>query len=99
MFKVRNSRQKSKRWIFKMFLVFFAVCVVIELVNVHINISRKQKELNALREKLDVQVQQNQLLQKQLDFGVTDEYIAKVAREKLNLVLPSERIFVDVTKE
>lgn len=99
MFKVRNNRQKSKRWIFRIFLIFFATCVVVQLVNVHVNISRKQKELNALREKLDVQVQQNQLLQKQLDFGVTDEYIAKIAREKLNLVLPSERIFIDVTKE
>lgn len=99
MFKVRNSRQKSKRWIFKIFLVFFAVCVIVQLVGVHVNISKKHKELNVLREKLDVQIQQNQLLQKQLDFGVTDEYIAKVAREKLNLVIPSERIFIDVTKE
>lgn len=99
MFKVRNSRQKFKRWIFKIFLVFFAACVTVQLVGVHVNIAKKQKELNALREKLDIQVQQNQLLQKQLDFGVTDEYIAQVAREKLNLVMPSERIFIDVTKE
>lgn len=99
MFKVRNSRQKSKQWIFRIFLMFFATCIIVQLVNVHVNISRKQREINALREKLDIQIQQNQLLQRQLDFGVTDEYIAKVAREKLNLVLPSERIFIDVTKE
>lgn len=99
MFKVRNSKQKFKQWIFRIFLIFFATCVIIQLVTVHVNISRKQRELNALREKVDFQIQQNQLLQKQLDFGVTDEYIVKMAREKLNLVLPSERIFIDVTKE
>ena len=79
--------------------MFFAICLVVQIVSIHVNISQKQRELGVLREKVDVQIHQNQSLQKQLDFGVTDKYIAELARKKLNLVLPSERIFIDVTKE
>lgn len=99
MFKSKSNKRKFSRWIFRIFLIFCAVCLVVQIVNIHINISQKQRELNALHEKVNVQIRQNQLLQKQLDFGVTDQYIAELARKKLNLVLPSERIFIDVTKE
>ncbi len=99
MFKSKSNKRKFRKWIFRIFLMFFAVCLVVQIVNIHINISQKQRELVALQEKVDVQVRQNQSLQKQLDFGVTDKYIAELARKKLNLVLPSERIFIDVTKE
>ena len=99
MFKSKSNKRKLMKWVFRIFLIFFAVCLAVQIVNIYINISRKQRELVALREKVDMQVRQNQSLQKQLDFGVTDKYIAELARKKLNLVLPSERIFIDVTKE
>ena len=72
---------------------------MLNLVSVQTSISKKQRELNLLKEKLTIQTKQNELLQRQLNFGITDEYIAKVAREKLNLLSPLERVFIDVTKE
>lgn len=99
MFKFKSNKRKFRKWVFVTFLMFFAICLVVQIVSIHVNISKKQQELNVIREKVDIQTHQNQLLQKQLSFGVTDEYIAELARKKLNLVLPSERIFIDVTKE
>lgn len=99
MFKFKSNKRKFRRWVFITLLIFFAICLVVQIVTIRVNISKKQRELNVIREKLDIQTRQNQSLQKQLNFGVTDEYIAELARKKLNLVLPSERIFIDVTKE
>ena len=99
MFKFKARGKKFRKLIFRFLLVAFAVWLVFNLVGVQTSISKKSHELNALKEKVKIQSQKNELLQRQLDFGITDEYIAKVAREKLNLVFPLERVFIDVAKE
>ena len=99
MFKFKTNRKKFKKLIFRLLFVVFAIWLVFNLVGVQTSISKKSQELNALKEKVKTQAQKNELLQRQLDFGITDEYIAKVAREKLNLLFPLERVFIDVTKE
>ncbi len=40
----------------------------------------------------------NQELQNQIKYGDEDEYVEKIAREKLNMVMPDEIIFVDKNK-
>ena len=99
MFKFMISRKKFKKLIFRLLFVIFATWLVFNLVSVQTSISKKRNELNLLKEKVTIQTKQNELLQRQLDFGITDEYIAKVAREKLSLLSPLERVFIDVTKE
>ena len=99
MFKFKTNGKRFKKLVFRLFFVVFAVWLVFNLVGVQTSISKKSHELDALREKVKTQTKKNELLQQQLDFGITDEYIAKVAREKLNLVSPLERVFIDVAKE
>ena len=99
MFKFMTNRKKNKKLILRLLFAVFATWLVLNLVSVQTSISKKQRELNLLKEKLTIQTKQNELLQRQLNFGITDEYIAKVAREKLNLLSPLERVFIDVTKE
>jgi cell division protein FtsB len=41
---------------------------------------------------------QNETLKKQKDTMNSDEYIEKTAREKLGMVKPGERVFVDVNR-
>ena len=42
---------------------------------------------------------QNLRSKKELSKVKTNEYLEKMAREKLGLVKPNERVFVDVTKD
>ena len=99
MFEFKANRKKFKKLFSRLLFVIFAMWLVFSLVGIQTNISKKSHELNALKEKVKNQTQKNELLQQQLDFGITDEYIARVAREKLNLLFPLERIFIDVAKE
>lgn len=99
MFRFKTNRKKFKKLVFRLLFVVFAMWLVFNLVGVQTSISKKSHELDALREKVKAQAKKNEMIQQQLDFGITDEYIAKVAREKLNLVSPLERVFIDVAKE
>lgn len=63
-----------------------------------ITISRKDNEIKALEEQITAATQQTEKLQQELDNLNDPEYLEKIAREKLNLVLPNERIFVDANK-
>ena len=46
----------------------------------------------------DAKLEQEQL-KKELEKAKTDEYLEKMAREKLGLVKANERVFVDVTRD
>ena len=98
MFKIMIKR-KRRKFVLRLLFVICVMWLVFNLVSIQASISKKHRELNVLKEKVSIQTKQNELLQRQLDFGITDEYIAKVAREKLNLLSPLERVFVDVAKE
>ncbi|MCR4436477.1 MAG: septum formation initiator family protein [Clostridiales bacterium] len=61
-------------------------------------IYEKTVELNNIQEKIAEENRQNQELKKQKEMVNSDEYIEKIAREKLDMVKHGERVFVDVNK-
>jgi cell division protein FtsB len=58
----------------------------------------KEAEMQKVQENIEEEKQTNEELKKQKDMLNSDEYSEKVAREKLGLVKPGERVFVDVGK-
>ena len=62
-------------------------------------ISQKNKELKDLEEKINSANQRTEELEKELGNLDDPAYLEKVAREKLGLVRPNERVFVDANKD
>lgn len=93
------KNRKRKGFILKLALIIFAVFVVVQIIFLQINLHQKKQTLSALQQQVSAKTNENNDMQKQLDDGVTDEYVAKIAREKLGLVSPSERIYADITQE
>jgi cell division protein FtsL len=58
----------------------------------------KQSQLTSINQKIEDEKSKNAELKKQKDQVNSNEYVEKVAREKLGMVKPDERIFVDVNK-
>ena len=81
-----------------MIVAFFSIYFVYIMIWQQITISRKDNEIKALEEQITAATQQTEKLQQELDNLNDPEYLEKIAREKLNLVLPNERIFVDANK-
>lgn len=56
----------------------------------------KNQEIQQVQQQIDEQTVLNQEYQEMIDQGVDDEYIQKLAREKLGLVYPDERVYIDM---
>ncbi|MBE5040254.1 FtsB family cell division protein [Ructibacterium gallinarum] len=94
-----SKRRLNLRRFLTVLLVFgFAVYFVYIMIWQQVTISRKNKEINALEEKISAANQQTEELQQQLDHLNDPEYLEQIAREKLGLVRPNERVFVDANK-
>lgn len=61
-------------------------------------IDEKTAALNDIMEKIEIEKKIGEDLENQLKIIDTDEYIEKVARERLGMVKPGERIYIDVNK-
>lgn len=82
-------------------ILFIALLAYVSYTFVHQQISLSQREemaSNYEKEIENAKLEQEQL-KKELENSKDDEYLEKMAREKLGLVKANERVFVDVTRD
>ena len=70
---------------------------VISLVMVHRQTRQLQDRAATLQQQVSEMTQSNAVLQYQIDHSEDDDMIESVAREKLGLVKPGEKIFYDTS--
>lgn len=102
--KKANTQNKPKRnvnWR-RLTISLVVLCFVINFVYIMITqqivLSRKGNEIAELEEKIKVATQKTESLEKELENLNDPEYLEKIARERLGMVRPNERVFVDVNK-
>lgn len=89
--------KKIKKPYKKMLILFVAIYVVYTLIT-------QQKKINAYNKEQEIYTKQiaeektnnERLLQTKANINST-EYIEKIAREKLGMYLPNERVYFDIT--
>ena len=74
-------------------LIVYA-CVSIAGLNAQMSQAEEQKR--QLQQQVDDAARTNAELQYQIEHSTDDETIEEVARDKLGLVMPGEKIFVDI---
>lgn len=96
--KKREPRKKQKfSFILSICLLLLAGYFVISLINIHVQINDRKEEAKELNARYEEQVAENAQLQDVIDGGDRDNYIERVAREKLGYVLPGERVYYNIT--
>ena len=96
--KKHNERKPQKfSFILSIGLLLLAGYFVISLINVNIQINDRKKEAEELNVRYEEQVAQNEALRNVIDGGDKDDYIERVAREKLGYVMPGERVYYNIT--
>ena len=90
-----KRRKKKKGFSFRFInqLVCIVLYAVVALINLNIELVNKQKEQAALEAEYHERVLLNEELQRMLDSGNTEEYAKRVAREKLGLAFPDEKVY------
>ncbi|NMB97043.1 MAG: septum formation initiator family protein [Clostridiaceae bacterium] len=91
-----NKRRSSVAGmlIFIVFVVYF--CHII--VDQQKIINEKELALKAIEKKISGEENLKKQLEKEKEMLDSEEYIEKIARKKLGMVKPGERIFIDINK-
>ncbi len=76
-------------------VVAFSLYAAYTLITLQMEIGQKEQEAQLLQEEIELQLLENAKLQDILDAGLDDAYIEKVARSKLGLAMPGERLFIN----
>ncbi len=98
--KTKKVRKASSRTVAKA-LGVAAVCVYVAytLIDQQITLSKLGNIKEEYNAKIAEERMTNQRLEDELAQADTDEYLERVAREKLGLVKANERVFIDITKQ
>jgi cell division protein FtsB len=90
------KRKKSKVWtiVIVLLLVYFSYTVY----NLYGNLSAKKAQCYSVQAKIKAEEELKKALEKQKKIENSDEYIEKIAREKLGLVKKGEKVFIDINR-
>ena len=83
--------------IMKIVILALIVYAAISLSNTRGRITRAEADRSLLRARVEAARQENAELQYDIDHAGDPETIASIARAKLGLVMPGEKIFYDVS--
>lgn len=93
-----TRKPKSRKSILLRICVFaFVAYAAVYLVDMQVALTSRRQELEQLRVQYEVQRLANLELKRQLETGTDEEYIERVARDKLQFVDPDERIYYDIS--
>jgi len=97
--KPAKKKEQKFSFILLIGLLFAIGYFAISFVNVRLNISQREKQLAELKIELEQQLAENARLQGVIDGEDQEEYIERIAREKLGYVLPGEKVYYNVTPQ
>lgn len=90
------TKKRKRRIVVIVVVIAITIYVGISMVFITNSYREKNQEIQQVQQQIDEQTVLNQEYQEMIDQGVDDEYIQKLAREKLGLVYPDERVYIDM---
>ena len=90
------TKKRKRRIVVIVAVVALTIYVGIMMIYITNSYREKNREIQQVQQQIDEQTVLNQEYQEMIDQGVDDEYIQKLAREKLGLVYPDERVYIDI---
>ncbi len=89
-----SKRKKSRLGLFIILaVIIYLSCIMIDQQRI---IYAKQEERREIERKIEEQNRINKSLKRQKEDINSDEFIERVAREKLGLIKPGEKVFINV---
>ena len=90
------TKKRKRRIVVIVAVIAITIYVGISMVFITNSYREKNQEIQQVQQQIDEQTVLNQEYQEMIDQGVDDKYIQKLAREKLGLVYPDERVYIDM---
>lgn len=90
-----RKRKYRSNWIARLAVFCFAVYVTVSLIGMQVQVAAKRRELLALQQNVEQQKLVNEETQRILSRESDEEYIERIAHDKLGYAYPDEKIFID----
>lgn len=81
----------------KIIVIIGAVYLAANLVALQLQLSEAEESAEALERRIALQHQENERMKAELGEELGDDYVIDAARDELELVMPGERVFIDVS--
>ncbi len=95
--KLKRKLKRGKNIVYKFAVIAFLIYGLVSIVSLNLDVASKEQELEDLNEQVMLLEQQNNEALLQSELEENNDYIEKVAREKLGYAYPNERIYVDIS--
>lgn len=98
--KKRGSRKVNLKKLLGNICIFvFVIYFIYTIIWQQIDLHNKQGEVEELNEQITIASQETERLQQELGEVSDPDYLERMAREKLGLVEPNERVFIDANSD
>ena len=88
--------KKRRNWLKIFIILFLAVYASYSLVKQEVEMKKYEKEKASYMEQIDLAKQKQEEYRNYSEYINSEEYIEKIAREKLGMLLPEERIYIEI---
>ena len=96
--KRKQKHPSAKKLVILAAVLVVCIGVVCKIIEQQITLSRYDALAEEYKQKIAEAQLENQKLEDEKAKADTDEYIQRAARDKLGLVKPNERVFVDISQ-
>lgn len=93
-----KKKISSKKKIYILFLIIFIIYSISIFVNQQIKLNSYSKQKTYLESELQATKDNQEKLKKLQENVNSPEYIEEIARDKLDMYLPNERVYIDMSK-
>ncbi|NLT58112.1 MAG: hypothetical protein GXX99_04030 [Clostridiales bacterium] len=87
-------KRAKKGLLLKLILAALFIYASVQIFELQVQIGQKKKVIEQYTAQNAALAVQNEALQSEIDKGLTDEQVEKIAGSKLNLIGPDETVFV-----
>jgi len=96
--RVLENQKPKKSFLLRLAVFAFAAYMLVSLVNQQIEVQKERRELETVKQQIQIQEIQNEDLKHAFSSGANNksDYIERKAREELDYAKPGERVFVNI---
>jgi len=91
-----NKNKKKNKFLWRGLFLLATIYVIVSVISMRLQINDAQKKLTLLTEQLQQQEMENSKLDDLLSAD-EQQQIEQTARDKLGLVYPDERVYIDIS--
>ena len=95
--KTGNVKINFKRFAISLFVLAFSIYFICTVIGQQVTLNRKNVEIKALNEQIEEAGRETDRLREELESVNDPEYMERMARERLGLITPNERVYIDLS--